>query len=32
MAQAGSGTVDVTFPRDTEILITRTVNAPRHLV
>jgi uncharacterized protein YndB with AHSA1/START domain len=32
MAQAGSGTLDVTFPSDTEILITRTVNAPRHLV
>ncbi|MEO8282829.1 MAG: SRPBCC family protein [Pseudarthrobacter sp.] len=32
MAQASSGTVDVTFPSDTEILITRTVNAPRHLV
>ncbi|MET4145861.1 SRPBCC family protein [Arthrobacter sp. UYCo732] len=32
MAQARSGTLDVTFPSDTEILITRTVNAPRHLV
>lgn len=32
MAQAGSGTMDVTFPSDDEILITRTVNAPRHLV
>lgn len=32
MAQASSGTMDVTFPSDTEILITRTVNAPRHLV
>jgi uncharacterized protein YndB with AHSA1/START domain len=32
MAQAGSGTMDVTFPSDTEILITRTVNAPPHLV
>jgi uncharacterized protein YndB with AHSA1/START domain len=37
MAQASSGmtpgnTMDVTFPSDMEILITRTVNAPRHLV
>ena len=32
MKQAGSGTMDVTFPSDVEILITRTVNAPRHLV
>jgi len=32
MAQASSGTMDVTFPGDTEILITRTLNAPRHLV
>ncbi|GAC1371881.1 MAG: SRPBCC family protein [Pseudarthrobacter sp.] len=32
MAQASSGTMDVTFPSDNEILITRTVNAPRHLV
>ncbi|MDQ0677349.1 uncharacterized protein YndB with AHSA1/START domain [Arthrobacter pascens] len=32
MAQASSGTMDVTFPSDEEILITRTVNAPRHLV
>jgi uncharacterized protein YndB with AHSA1/START domain len=32
MAQAGSGTMDVTFPGDVEILITRTLNAPRHLV
>ncbi|WP_320536308.1 SRPBCC family protein [Pseudarthrobacter sp. IC2-21] len=31
MAQASS-TMDVTFPSDTEILITRTVSAPRHLV
>jgi uncharacterized protein YndB with AHSA1/START domain len=31
MAQATS-TMDVTFPSDTEILITRTVGAPRHLV
>lgn len=30
MAQAGS--MEVTFPGDVEILITRTVNAPRHLV
>ena len=27
-----TGTMDVTFPSDREILITRTVNAPRHLV
>ncbi|WP_104061763.1 SRPBCC family protein [Arthrobacter sp. 4R501] len=32
MAQAGSSTMDVTFPSDTEILITRTLNAPPHLV
>jgi uncharacterized protein YndB with AHSA1/START domain len=32
MAQTSSGTLDVTFPSDQEILITRTVNAPRHLV
>jgi uncharacterized protein YndB with AHSA1/START domain len=32
MAMAQAGTMDVTFPGDTEILITRTVNAPRHLV
>ncbi len=32
MAQASSGTMDVTFPSDREILITRTLNAPRHLV
>jgi uncharacterized protein YndB with AHSA1/START domain len=32
MAQAGSGTMDVTFPSDTEILITRTLQAPPHLV
>ncbi|MGK3957999.1 SRPBCC family protein [Arthrobacter sp. R4] len=32
MAQASSGTMDVTFPSDEEILITRTLNAPRHLV
>ena len=31
MAQASSGTLDVAFPSDTEILITRTLNAPRHL-
>ncbi|QOD02588.1 SRPBCC family protein [Pseudarthrobacter sp. BIM B-2242] len=29
---AQTNTMDVTFPGDTEILITRTVNAPRHLV
>ncbi len=32
MAQASSSTMDVTFPSDEEILITRTLNAPRHLV
>lgn len=32
MAQAGSRTMDVTFPSDEEILITRTVDAPPHLV
>lgn len=32
MAQTGSSTMDVTFPSDEEILITCTVNAPRHLV
>ncbi|WP_248759244.1 SRPBCC family protein [Pseudarthrobacter sp. SSS035] len=32
MAQASSSTMDVTFPSDTEILITRTLNAPAHLV
>ena len=32
MAQASSSTMDVTFPSDGEILITRTLNAPRHLV
>lgn len=32
MAQASSSTLDVTFPSDEEILITRTLNAPRHLV
>jgi uncharacterized protein YndB with AHSA1/START domain len=32
MAQASSGTMEVTLPSDEEILITRTVNAPRHLV
>lgn len=32
MQQANSGTMDVTFPSEEEILITRTVNAPRHLV
>ena len=32
MAQTSSGTMDVTFPTDEEILITRTLNAPRHLV
>jgi uncharacterized protein YndB with AHSA1/START domain len=32
MAQTSSGTMDVTFPGDAEILITRTLNAPRHLV
>ncbi|MHA7299669.1 SRPBCC family protein [Pseudarthrobacter sp. MDT1-22] len=32
MAQASSSTMDVTFPSDTEILITRTLNAPPHLV
>jgi uncharacterized protein YndB with AHSA1/START domain len=32
MAPASSSTMEVTFPSDTEILITRTLNAPRHLV
>lgn len=32
MAQAGSRTMDVTFPSDEEILIIRTVDAPPHLV
>ncbi len=32
MAQTGSGTISVTLPGDQEILITRTLNAPRHLV
>ena len=32
MAQAGGRTMDVTFPSDEEILITRTVDAPPHLV
>lgn len=32
MSQASSGTMDITFPSDEEILITRTLNAPRHLV
>lgn len=32
MAQASSGTLEVTFPSDTEILVTRTLNAPPHLV
>ena len=32
MAQASSSTMDVTFPSDEEILITCTLNAPRHLV
>jgi uncharacterized protein YndB with AHSA1/START domain len=32
MAQASSNTLAVTFPSETEILITRTLNAPRHLV
>ncbi|WP_066293654.1 SRPBCC family protein [Arthrobacter sp. B6] len=32
MSQASSGTMDITFPRDEEILISRTLNAPRHLV
>lgn len=32
MAQASSKTMAVTFPSDTEILITRTLNTPRHLV
>ena len=32
MTQASSSTMDVTFPSDEEILITRTLNAPRHLV
>lgn len=32
MASASSNTMAVTFPSDTEILITRTLNAPRHLV
>jgi uncharacterized protein YndB with AHSA1/START domain len=32
MAQACSSTLDITFPSDEEILITRTLNAPRHLV
>jgi uncharacterized protein YndB with AHSA1/START domain len=32
MAQASGSTMDVTFPNDEEILITRTLNAPRHLV
>lgn len=32
MASASSNTMAVTFPSDTEILITRTLSAPRHLV
>jgi uncharacterized protein YndB with AHSA1/START domain len=32
MATTSSGTAIVTLPSDTEILITRTFNAPRHLV
>lgn len=32
MAQASSGTISVTLPGDHEILITRTLNASRHLV
>lgn len=32
MSPASSGTMDITFPSDEEILITRTLNAPRHLV
>ena len=32
MAQTGSGTISVTLPGENEILITRTLNAPRHLV
>ena len=32
MAQASSGTMDVTFPSDDENLNTRTLNAPRDLV
>ncbi|MCO4250427.1 SRPBCC family protein [Pseudarthrobacter raffinosi] len=32
MAQASGSTMDVTFPSDTEILITRTLNVPPHLV
>lgn len=32
MAQTSSGTMKVDFPGDQEILITRTLNAPRHLV
>ncbi len=32
MATASSGTAVVTLPSDTEILITREFNAPRHLV
>ncbi|XAS66622.1 SRPBCC family protein [Micrococcaceae bacterium Sec5.7] len=32
MSETASGTVTVTLPADNEILITRTLNAPRHLV
>ncbi|MDF2049284.1 SRPBCC family protein [Arthrobacter sp. Cr_A7] len=32
MAQTGSGIINVTLPGENEILITRTLNAPRHLV
>lgn len=32
MAQTSSGAMIVAFPGDQEILITRTLNAPRHLV
>jgi hypothetical protein len=32
MAQTGSGTISGTLPGDREILITRRLNAPRHLV
>jgi uncharacterized protein YndB with AHSA1/START domain len=32
MAMAGSGTATVTLPGDTQILITREFDAPRHLV
>lgn len=32
MNQASSGKLTVTLPSDTEILLTRTFDAPRHLV